>query len=269
MEALILLLLLDALLACAFYKRLKGRAYVIPALIGLGVAGFQAYQGYKQKKQAKKLKASNYVPPSVEEALVSARMHSTADSPGHRRGLERLKQSSASSISASKRIGGSSAQLQQGVADTDAREKEHSKDLQVANSAFKNQARNNVQDLLLTKGGYEQQSQDSFNAAKSALIGASQQNTYNAVTTLGEGLVHSLPDSSFGGTGVQKPNTGAQNPPPLTPKQKYAQTFKMRGNSRGLGRFNRGPGEYNPYDPSMLYDPRYSRYNLKQYNEYQ
>jgi len=194
----ILLILIDALLSTILPRRYFHRKFfVIPALIALGTAGYQYYQSRQQEKKAKKLKPSNYVPASVNEAIASSRMAASSQSPGYNRGLEKLKISSANTIDAAKRVGGSSTQIQQAVADTDAREKELVKDLQVSDESFRNSNRNNLNNLLMTKGAYQKDSFDAYNATKSALLGAAAQNKYNAVTTLGEGVVNSLPDSAF------------------------------------------------------------------------
>jgi len=163
------------------------------AVMAAAQAGYGLYKSHQQKKAAKKLKDSNYVPTAVEEAVQSSRLQSNATSPEYQRGLEKLKQSSANTISTSKRIGGTAGQMQQSVADADAREKESIKDLSVAASATKAQSRGELQNLLLTKGGYQKESRDAYNASKSALLGAAEQNQYNAITTGAQGLVAAFP----------------------------------------------------------------------------
>ncbi|MGC3945364.1 MAG: hypothetical protein QM762_12760 [Chryseolinea sp.] len=183
---------------------------MIPALVALGTAAYQWYQSDQQKKKAKKLKPSNYVPPGTEEALTNARMDATAQSPGYARGLEKLRQSSATTIANAKRVGGNPAAIQQAVADTDAREKEAIKDLQVSDEAFRASNRKDLNRQLQIKAGYQKDSYDAYNASKSALIGASQQNKYNAITQLGEGVINSLPDSAIAGkTGTATTPTSA------------------------------------------------------------
>lgn len=250
-KILILFLLFDALIACVFYKSLKGRAYIIPALVALGTAGYQAYKAHQQKQKAKKLKESNYVPGAVEEAIASERLRSHAASPEYTRGLEKLRQSTANTIDASKRVGGSSGQLQQSIADADAREKENIKDLHVAEAATKGEARSRLGGLLMTKGGYQQQSRDAYNATKSALIASSEQNMYNAVTGVAEGVVHSLPDSAFGAgvsTGLSKKamavGGGGNNYLSLNRNNR----FVNGGFSPRAMRGKNGLGKVSPYD---------------------
>lgn len=149
------------------------------------------YQGHKQKKMADNLKPSNYVPPSVKEAIATSRMGVNANAPGYARMMDRLKTSSANTVARASRISNNPAQVQQTVADTDAREKESIKDMEVANEGFKNENRNRLTQLLGMQGGFEKASMDAFNSAKSALLGASMQNKYNAITTLGENLIYS------------------------------------------------------------------------------
>jgi hypothetical protein len=167
----------------------------VMALIALAQSGYQMYKSHQQKKKAEEMKDSRYVPPSVQQALASANSEATQLSPGYSRSVEKIRQSSATSINNAKRIGGSSNQIQNMVNNVDAREKEAIKDVEVSENAFKARARDNVRGLMMTKGGFEKDSRDAYNAAKSALIGASEQNKYNAITNLGEGIVNSLPDN--------------------------------------------------------------------------
>jgi hypothetical protein len=179
-------------------------AIPIMAVMALAQAGYGMYKSQQQKKAAKKLKDSNFVPTAVEEAVQSSRLQANATSPEYQRGLEKLKQSTANTISSSKRVGGTAGQIQQSVADADAREKENIKDLSVAAAGTKAQARGELQNLLLTKGGYQKESRDAYNASKSALLGAAEQNQYNAITTGAQGLVSAFP----GKTPTTNPATG-------------------------------------------------------------
>lgn len=177
-------------------------AVPIAALVAVGQAGYQAYKGHQQEKKAKKLKQSNYVPPALEEAIVSSRMEANSLSPGYNRAMERARRSTGNTLTSAKRIGGSASQIQQTLVDSDAREKEISKDIEVAESANRTMAKRNLQGLLVTKGGFQKQSKDALDAAKSALIGAGEQNKYNAVTNLAEGIVNSVPDNTISSDGT-------------------------------------------------------------------
>lgn len=190
------------------------------ALIPLALSAYQLYQGAQQEKKARKLKESNFVPGSVREGVASARMGVNASNPAVTRGLARLKASSANTINAAQRVGGTAAQVQSAVTDVDAREKEAIKDLQVADASFKIDQQRNLEDLLREKGYYEKSSRDAFNAAKSALIGASAQNKFNALSTAAEGLVMAAPDSAFGSKSL------ASGEPPV-PEVPAASTIGM------------------------------------------
>lgn len=210
------------------------------ALIPLALSAYQLYQGAQQAKKAKNLKESNFVPGSVREAVGSARMGVTGSNPAVTRGLARLKASSANTIDARKRIGGNAAQIQSAVTDVDAREKEAIKDLQVADASFKIDQQRNLEDLLREKGYYEKASRDSFNAARSALTGASQQNKYNALSSAAEALVMAAPDSAIGGG-----TSLASGEPPATP------------NASTIGMSTRSPVGSRPY--SNLSPEQYQR----------
>lgn len=176
-------------------KRLKAQgclyiAPLIPALVALGQAGYQMYQGQKQKKLAAGLSPSNYIPPSVQEAVAGARVGANASvMPGYDRVLDKLKTSSANTIARTSRITDNSGRIQQSVADADAREKEVIKDLGVNNEEFRLRNRDKLTELLGVQGGFEKASMDAYNQTKSALGGAAAQNQYNAITTLGENLI--------------------------------------------------------------------------------
>jgi hypothetical protein len=171
---------------------------IVAALAQLGIAGWQYAQGEKQRKDAKKVKPNNYVPPGVTEAVQRARMESNASiGPASKRGLERLGMQSSARINDLKRVGGNPALIQQGVMDTDAREKEAIKDLSVSDAAFKMDQDRNLQGLLTMKGQYEKEAKDASDATKSALTGAAMQNKFNALSSLGEGIINALPDKSF------------------------------------------------------------------------
>jgi hypothetical protein len=168
------------------------------ALTQLGSSAWQYAQGEKQKKAASNLKASNYLPPGVQEAIQRSRMDANSSvGPAARRGLERLGASSSARINNLTRMGGNPALIQQGVVDVDNREKEAIKDLSVSDAAYKANQESNLQQLLTLKGQYEKDSNDSLNASKSALVGASLQNKYNAITGAAEGIMYALPDSAF------------------------------------------------------------------------
>lgn len=234
-------------------------APLIAAAVQAGQSIWQYAQGEKQKKLAGKLKPGNYLPPGFSEALQRSRMDANASvGPATRRGLERLSSSSASQVNNLRRMGGNPSQIQQGVMDVDAREKETIRDLSVADAAFKADQDRNLQGLLTMKGQYEKESQDAMNATKSALTGASMQNKYNALTSAAEGIIYSLPDKAFdartaagatGNTATPSGRTTASAMSPLgaktgglTPQQynRLRQLGLLKGDSRfpQYNRFN-------------------------------
>lgn len=185
-------------------------AFPVAAAVAGGQALYQLYQANKQKQLAKRLRPSNFVPNSVKEGVTSARMASVASSPGYTRGLEKLRQSSANTVSNIKKVASNAGQIQQAVADADSREKQLGKDLEVYDASVKAQNRDKLTNLLMVQGGYEKQSQDAYNAAKSALTGAAQRNTINAVTGLGENLAYEY------GAGKKLDELSAQGLPDAT-----------------------------------------------------
>jgi hypothetical protein len=243
-------ILTEATLVFLFGKYIKkDKAYWGAALIGLVNAGYSKYQSDQQREKAKNLKPSNFVPASVQEGIDNAKLLSNSETPGYTRGAEKIGQSTANMINNIKKIGGNPSQIQAGVVDADVREKEALKDLAVSDSAFKANQRQNLNNLLMVKGGYEKSSFDAFAAAKSALLGAANQNQYNAFTQGLEGIAGSLPNSAYktnsnsveiGQNEVAIPGaqTQGQN---LTPAQK-AYINKLLGLDNPVYQ-----GNFNPY----------------------
>lgn len=228
------------------------------AAIPLALSAYQAYKGFEQEKKAKNLKESNFVPGSVRESVASGRMGVNASNPAVTRGLARLKASSANTIDARKRIGGSAAQIQNTVTDVDAREKEAVKDLQVADASFKIDQQRNLEDLLREKGYYEKASRDAFNAGKSALIGASEQNKYNALSTAAEGLIMAAPNSAFDANSTTKSMATSGAPPASTSVE---MSTKSPVGSRPYS--NLSPEQYRRLVAAGLIkeDPRFPQYS--------
>lgn len=195
-------ILTEVALTLLFGKYIKkDKAYWGAALVGIGTALYSENKANQQRDKAKNLKPSNYVPPSVQEAVDNAKLASNSESPGYTRGVEKIGQSTANMINNIKKIGGNPSQIQAGVADADMRGKEALKDLAVSDAAFKASQRQNLNNLLMAKGGYEKSSFDAFSAAKSALLGAANQNEYNAFTQGLEGVAGSLPASAYTSNG--------------------------------------------------------------------
>lgn len=157
----------------------------IGTLLALTPSIFQYIKSRQQKREAKNLQKSTFIPPSVQEATNVARSNANATvTPGYSRSVERLEKISANSISNAKKISTSSGNIMAAVSKADALEKEGIKDLGARNDWFRFQNRGVLSRILQQKGIYEQRNQDKYDAAKSALRGASDQNLYNSVTNV-------------------------------------------------------------------------------------
>lgn len=154
-------------------------------------AGFKAYQGFKQQKMARDLRPSNYVPPAVTEAVANARLGANSTvAPGYGRQVDKLRTSTANTVERLSRATTNPNQIQQGVLDADAREKEILKDMEVNNEAWRAQNRDRLNAALGIQGQYQKQAYDQYNATKSALKGAGMQNLYHSVSGLAEGALY-------------------------------------------------------------------------------
>lgn len=208
---LILGFLFNAFFACMNWKANRNKlAFIpaIPALIGLGTAIYQGIQANKQQKLAKSLSPTSGVPGALKEAEAMARQEAGATmQPGYARAASKINQSRSNAIEGARKLGNANA-IRSAVVDNDTRTASLLKDLEVNNEAARSQANQRLQNILLRKGAYQKEADDRYNASVSALRGASAQNNWNAINSLGEGIVRSLPDSYFMAQSQGGANTG-------------------------------------------------------------
>lgn len=156
---------------------------MFPALLALLPSLIQMGQGIAQKAKAGNLTQSNYVPPSIQNATEMARQGAaTPTAPGYTQQINRVRTSTSNTISNAKKVAGDAAQLQSMVGQADAREKQIGQDLTSQNQNFQFNNRQDLMKWLGIRAGSEQGSRNAYNAAKSALIGAGDQNLFNAAT---------------------------------------------------------------------------------------
>lgn len=156
---------------------------MLPASLALLPSIFQFGQSIAQRNKANNLQQSNYIPPSVQNAVANARLNAGAtEAPGQDQALSRIRTSTANSILNAKKTASNAAQLSSSVGESEGREKQDLQGLTANNQAFQFRNRQDLMKWLGIRGEYEQSNYDKFNAAKSALIGASNQNAFNALT---------------------------------------------------------------------------------------
>lgn len=154
-----------------------------PLALSLAPVVAQAVQAGIQNKKAKKLKPSNFIPPAIREAESTARqIAQSTQMPGQDRFEARLGKNTANTLAAARRSTSNPAALLEAVQEADARAKGAIADNKTNLDAFKLQGQNLLSNALAKKGAFQQANRDAYNAAKSALTGASQQNLYNAIT---------------------------------------------------------------------------------------
>lgn len=158
---------------------------MLPVALALLPTLYQMGKSVAQRQKASELQQSNYIPPSVQNAVATARQMSegSVSMPGYNQAVDRLKTTTANTIANSRKVAGNSAQLSQDVANASARENQSDQSLSAQNSAFKFSNLQNLQKWLGIRGGYEAKNRDQFNAAKSALTGAADQNMYNGISS--------------------------------------------------------------------------------------
>lgn len=203
---------------------------LLATALSLAPTVIQGVQAAKQKKLAKNLKKSDYIPPGVLEAEAIARQQANAtELPGQGRIEDNLEKQTANTLSAARRTSNDSASVMEQVQAADAKSKEVVGDLGVNLAEFKRKNQKDLQSTLERKGQYEKQNQDAYDAAKSALKGASSQNAFNAVSNaasaglmLSDGI-NPATGNPFGSTGAKK---ATPTPPAITPEQQ-AETSNM------------------------------------------
>lgn len=219
----------------------------IAILANVAKAGFQFYQGQKQKKMANNLKAHTYIPPAIQEAEANARMQAGSSvAPGYDRFMDKLKTQSANTIAAASRSTNNPNVVQQSVMDADARNKELIKDIEVNNQSWRAQNMDKLNRTLGIKGSFEKDSFDDYNATKSALLGSSMQNKFNAVSGMAEAATYSSAINKMYGDGEKTKLTETS-----AIKNPFKGLFKRRPASGSGGGF--GSQAY----PSMDMDPSY------------
>ncbi len=171
-------------------------------------------EGIKQRRKAKKLKVSNYLPPSLKAASEEARREATAsryagqdvDEANLRQNVtdtfHNVAKSSSSPnalLNAASQLSGAQTRGNQQIGQNLHRFKQNAKDI--------------YRNLELQKAEQQKENYNQFLGAKSALKGAAKQNIYGGITDLASGALASFGPGgdAIGGAikGVGKAGAGA------------------------------------------------------------
>ena len=162
---------------------------------------------------AKKLKEDSFIPPALQAKIDAAKIKANATLfPGQPQAEEQIREASSGAINQVRRSTSSTSDVLNTVAAVDAQEKNSRVDLARTNAEFQNQADRELGATQSEVAGVEQGNRDQFNAAKSALIGASDQNIFNGLGGLASAGAAFLP-FDFDGPFLGNKKTTTDNSP--------------------------------------------------------
>lgn len=185
----------------------------------------QGAKAIQQNVLAKNLKKSNYIPPGMTEAEAMARAASNAtQAPGQSVAEDKVDQQTANTTAAVRTAAKDSSTVLDKVQQADAISKSKKNDINAKAQEFKYRNQKSLEGTLKQKAQYQQNNENQYNAAKSALRGASDVNAFNAAQNLGTAAIMMGYDQPQGTT--PPPATTATTTAPkktVTPDQMTAE----------------------------------------------
>jgi len=160
------------------------------ALIGAGIgAGAKLIMGANQRAQAKKLKPNDYLPPGALENNILARyMLNATTYPGQEQDQARNDQTTANAVGQLQKNAKSGTDILNSAALIQARGTKSNNDIAQRYQQFKQGALSRLMGSNQQLAGYQNQNQQQYLAAKSALLGAGLQNIYGGINDIGGGI---------------------------------------------------------------------------------
>lgn len=176
------------------------------ALIGAGVgAGAKMIVGANQRAAAKRLKPNSFIPPSATENNVLARyMFNATAYPGQEQDIARGERTTANAVGQLQKNAKSSTDILNSASLIQARGTNLNNDIAQRYQQYKQGAVARLMGTNQQVAGYQNQNQQQYLAAKSALLGAGLQNIYGGVSDIGGGIAAM---SGYGGR--RGPQAGA------------------------------------------------------------
>lgn len=166
------------------YRPKSNNLYIAPLLAaGLISAGGKVLGGLMQRRQAKKLKQSNYIPPALTEAKAEADIiANSSTAPGQQAEEEAARQSTAQSITNASKVAGSANELINFAGAARGNENKNMRDIARRALIWKDSQRANRNMIRGRIASQQAANRDQYQGAKSALIGASNQNIFGGIT---------------------------------------------------------------------------------------
>lgn len=212
---------------------------VTAAIIAQGVqAGYQAVKGAQQKRQAKRLKPSTYIPPALQSQL-AADKNRTAKSITKRQQLadKRINRMTAQTSNRIAKTGGSAGNMIIGAAAADAQGKDAIQESEVIAESERERNRDKLSATKMSVARVQQKNQDEYEAAKSALLGAGDQNIFGGIKTAGSTAAFAAgamsgdkPKGTIGDDGMYTPGGKTSAGVDLTPGFKAERDTPIPGN---------------------------------------
>jgi hypothetical protein len=175
---------------------------MLPLALSLLPAAYQIGQGIYQKSQAKKLKESTFVPPELTMNRDLAQQQAfSRRAPGQGFAEEQIRRNTANTISAGQRSFGGDANKAAAVASAaNAQANDATSRLAAQGQQFSENALGRLSGANMAIAGQKRQNRNEFNAAKSQLIAASNQNIFNGISNAASaGLTSYFAGGSGGG----------------------------------------------------------------------
>lgn len=160
-------------------------ALPLAVMIGSQVinSGYQAYKSGQQKKMAKNLRPSNYIPPELKKQLsADERRASINQTKRQIRTNQQIDNTTANTANRIAKVGGSAADVIGAISAVDAKAKNAKIENEVVAEQEMEMRRDKLGRTRENVARIQLKNQDEYEAAKSALTGASDQNMFNAIT---------------------------------------------------------------------------------------
>lgn len=160
------------------------------ALIGAGIgAGAKLILGANQRAQAKKLKPNDYTPAgALENNILSRYMFNATTYPGQGQDQERTDRVTANAVGQIQKNAKSGTDILNSAALIQARGTNANNDIAQRYQQFKQASLGRLMGANQQLAGYQNQNQQQYLAAKSALLGAGLQNIYGGISDIGGGV---------------------------------------------------------------------------------
>lgn len=193
------------------YRPKSNTLHVVDPLtaFGLGVGALKTLGGLFQRNKAKKLKESDQISPELAKAEAEANQLANATkAPGQAQEEANVRQSTSRAISDAKKVAGGANEILNYASAAQGTENKAMRDVSRRALLYRDQARKNRAAIRQQIASQRAANRQQFQAAKSALLGASNQNIFGGLTDMGGTLAL---NASGGGNSGSNPLVWGRN----------------------------------------------------------